>query len=304
MKPDLSHVDLLVSQSNVFSGIQRTFDEAKYVVFGVPFDVTSTYRTGARFGPNAIRQASLNIETHSFRSGFDVEDLRLHDAGDLHVSNDTNRTVKMVKRVVEDILLSGKKPVVIGGEHTVTLGVAMGLNAKAGKTAIVSFDAHLDLRSEFLGLNLSHTTFMQLINKKVNPAKIIEVGTRAVCKEELAYANKTGIEFFTSRQIIKEGSEPTAKKLKEKLASYDNVYLTVDMDVLDPAFAPAVQNPEPGGIDTNMLLDIVCALCDKRVIGFDVLEVAPMFDQGVSAIVAAKVIFEILCQLEKPNGKQ
>ena len=181
----MSHVDLFVSQSNVLGGIQRTFEEANYVIFGIPFDITSTYRTGARFGPTAIRQASLNIETYSFRSGVDVEDLRLHDAGDLHVSADTRKTVEMVKLVTEDILATGKIPVVIGGEHTVTLGVAKGLGAKAARTAIVSFDAHLDLRCEFLGLNLSHTTFMQLISEEVKPAKMIEVGTRSVCKKEL-----------------------------------------------------------------------------------------------------------------------
>ena len=297
----MSNLDLFVSQTNIFTGLQKGFKEADYVILGVPFDVTSTYRMGARFGPTAIRQASLNIETCSFRSGLDVEDLLLHDAGDLNVSTDTAKTVDMVKLVVEDILAAGKKPVVIGGEHTITLGIAKGLGFKAKNTAIVSFDAHLDLRCEFLGLNLSHTTFMQLISEEVKPAKIIEVGTRAVCKDELSYAKKAGIEFFTSQQILKEGSDQIARKLKQKLASYEDVYLTVDMDVLDPAFAPAVQNPEPEGISTTTLLDIVCALCDKRVVGFDVLEIAPMFDQGVSAIVAAKVIFEMLCQLEKSS---
>jgi agmatinase len=295
----VSNVDLFVSQSNVFSGIQRNYEDAKYVVLGVPFDVTSTYRTGARFGPNAIRQASLNIETYSFRSGYDVEDLLIHDAGDLHVSTDTKKTVEMVKLVVADLLEAGKVPVAIGGEHTVTLGIAKGLGNKAAKTAIVSFDAHLDLRCEFLGLDLSHTTFMQLISEEVKPARIIEVGTRSVCKDELTYAKKAGIEFFTSQQIIKEGSEKIVKELRRKLAPYENVYLTVDMDALDPAFAPAVQNPEPEGITTTALLDIVCALCDKRVVGFDVLEVAPTYDQGVSAVVAAKVMFEMLSQLEK-----
>jgi agmatinase len=205
----------------------------------------------------------------------------------------------MVRQVVEDVVAVGKKPVAMGGEHTVTLGVAKGLGAKAQKTAFVSFDAHLDLRGEFLGLDLSHTTFMRLISEDVKPAKIIEVGTRAVCKEELAYAKKAGIEFFTSHQIIREGAEKIIRKLKKELEPYENVYLTVDMDVLDPAFAPAVQNPEPEGIDTTTLLDIACALCDKRVVGFDVVEVVPTYDQGASAVVAAKVMFEMLCQLEK-----
>ena len=299
----MSHLDLFTSQSNVFSGVQKSFEKAKYVLFGVPFDATSTYRTGARFGPNAIRQASLNIETYSFRSGLDVEDLALYDAGDLHVATDTQKTVDMTKLVVEDVIAAGKMPVALGGEHTITLGIAKGLGAKTAKTAIVSFDAHLDLRSEFSGLTLSHTTFMQLISKQVKPAKIIEIGTRSVCKEELAYAKKAGVEFFTSNQIIKQGSLLTAEHLREKLLPYENLYLTVDMDVLDPAFAPAVQNPEPEGITTTDLLDLACSLCDKRVVGFDVLEVAPIYDQGVSAVVAAKVMFEMLCQLEKSRRK-
>ena len=295
----MSDRELFVSQSNIFGGMQSPFEKAKYVVFGVPFDVTSTYRTGARFGPNAIRHASLNIETYSFRTGIDAEDLLLHDLGDLHVSTSPKRTVDMLKLLVEDLLAAKKTPIAIGGEHTITLGIMKGLGVKAQKTALVSFDAHLDLRKEFLGLTLSHTTFMRLINEEVKPAKIIEVGTRAVCKEELAYAKKSGINFFTSQQIRKEGAGQIIQRLKEELASYESLYLTVDMDVLDPAFAPAVQNPEPEGLETHTLLDILCALCDKRVVGFDGVEIAPVYDQGISAATAAKVIFEVLCQLEK-----
>jgi len=295
----MSNRELFVSQSNIFGGIQKPFEKAKYVVFGVPFDVTSTYRTGARFAPNAIRQASQNIETYSFRSGVDVEDLLLHDLGDLHVSTSPRKTVDMLKLVVEDLLTVKKMPVAIGGEHTITLGVLKGLGDKAGETAVVSFDAHLDVRKEYQGLTLSHTTFMRVINEEVKPAKIVEVGTRAISREELAYAEQAGIDFFTSQQIRKEGAAQMVQRLKEELASYKRIYLTVDMDVLDPAFAPAVQNPEPDGLETHTLLDVLCGLCDKRVVGFDVLEVAPVYDQGVSAVVAAKVMFEVLCQLEK-----
>lgn len=295
----MGHYELFASQPNVFSGFQKPFEKADYVILGVPFDVTSTYRTGARFGPTAIRQASLNIETYSFRTKSDVEDLRLHDLGDLHVSADTQKTLEMLKLVIKDIIEQGKIPVTIGGEHTITLGVVKGLGKKALKTAIISFDAHLDLRDEFMGLKLSHTTFMRRINEEVKPAEIIEVGTRAVCKEELTYAKKAGIEFFTAHQIRKEGTEKIIKILKEKLARYENVYLSVDMDVLDPAYVPAAQNPEAEGLEPHCLLDILSALIDKRVIGFDVLEIAPNYDQGISAIQAAKVIFEMLCSLEK-----
>ncbi len=295
----MSHHELFVSQPNVFSGLQKPFEEANYIVLGVPFDVTSTYRTGARFGPTAIRQASLNIETYSFRTSIDVEDLQLHDLGDLHVSADTKKTLEMLELVVKDIVEMGKVPVTLGGEHTITLGVMKSLARRASKTAVVSFDAHLDMRNEFLGLKLSHTTFMRRINEEVKPAKIFEVGTRAVCKEELAYAKKAGVEFFTTQQVRQEGSKQIAKKLKDKLSKYENVYLSVDMDILDPAYVPAVQNPEADGLAMHVLLDILEGVIDKRVVGFDVLEIAPNYDKGVSAIQAAKVVFEILCFLEK-----
>ncbi|MGQ9550991.1 MAG: agmatinase [Candidatus Bathycorpusculaceae bacterium] len=295
----MGHLEIFVSQSNFFSGLQKPFEEADYIIFGVPLDFTSTYRSGARFGPNAIRHASLNIETYSFRTGIDVEDLALHDLGDLHVSMDIKKTLRMLELSVKNILEAGKTPVAMGGEHTVTLGVARGLGVKASKTAIVSCDAHLDLRNEFMGLKLSHTTFMRRINEEVKPAKIVELGTRAICKEELAYAKKAGIEFLTSQRIRTEGSIQIAEQLKEKLSEYENIYLSIDMDVLDPAYVPAVQNPEPEGLETQTLLDIIRIINDRRVIGFDVLEITPNYDQGVSAIQAAKVIFEILCQLEK-----
>ena len=295
----MSYRELFVSQQNVFSGFQKTFEKADYVILGVPFDVTSTYRTGARFGPEAVRQASLNIETYSFRTGLDVEDLKLHDLGDLHVSTDTKKTLERLQTVINEVVEAGKTPVTIGGEHTITLGIVKGLGAKPSETAIVSFDAHLDLRDEYSDLRLSHTTFMRRISEETSPAKIIEVGTRAVCKEELAFAKKAKIEFFTTQQIEQQGAEEIARQLQQKLSKYKSLYVSVDMDVLDPAYAPAVQNPEPDGIGTGALLDILCRVCDKRTVGFDVLEVAPNYDDGVSAITASRVIFEILCCLEK-----
>jgi agmatinase len=119
----MSFHELFVSPSNVFSGFQTPLERADYVILGVPFDVTSTYRTGARFGPTAIRQASLNIETYSFRTGIDVEDIKIHDLGDLQVSTDTAKTLEMLQLVIKDILKTGKIPITIGGEHTITYGI-------------------------------------------------------------------------------------------------------------------------------------------------------------------------------------
>ncbi len=295
----MTNHELHVSQTNVFGGFQKPFEEADYVILGVPFDITSTYRTGARFGPAAIRQASLNIETYSFRTGVDVEELRLHDIGDLHVASDTKKMLEALGSVTEEIVKKGKILATIGGEHTITLGIAKGLGDLASKTAIISFDAHLDLRDEFLGLKVSHTTFMRRISENIKPARIIEVGTRAICKEELAYARKAGIKFFTIPQIREYGSEKIAQQLKDDVARYKHIYLSVDMDVLDPAQVPAVQNPEPDGLDMYTLLNILSHVCDNRVLGFDVIEIAPNYDQGISALQAAKVIFEILSYIQK-----
>lgn len=292
----MSYHELYVSPSTVFSGYQKTFQEAEYVILGVPFDVTSTYRVDARFAPAAIREASLNIETYSFRAGIDIEDLKMHDLGDLHVTGDSAETLKRVEKVVKELLAAGKVPILIGGEHTITLGSTRALSKNV---TILDFDAHLDTRNEYMNLKVSHTTFMRRINEQVKPTKIVEVGTRAACKEELGYAKKAGISFITAQQIRRDGPEQTSKRIKTLLKDAQKIYLTVDMDVLDPAFAPAVQNPEPDGLCAHTLYDMLHQVCDERIAAFDVVEVAPHYDNGVTAIQAAKTIFEILCHLEK-----
>jgi agmatinase len=153
-----------------------------------------------------------------------------------------------------------------------------------------------------MNLKVSHTTFMRRINEQVKPTRIVEVGTRAVCKEELDYANKAGINFVTAQEIRKHSVEQTAKKIEKLLKGAKKIYLTVDMDVLDPAFAPAVQNPEPDGLCAHTLYDLLHEVCDERIVAFDVVEVAPHYDNGVTAIQAAKTMFEILCNMEKSRG--
>ncbi len=292
----MSYRELFVSPSTVFGGFQKNFEEADYVVVGVPFDSTSTYRSGARFAPPAIREASLNLETYSFRAGIDAEELRLCDLGDLHVVGEVDETLRQLKLVTKEIFDAKKTPVIIGGEHTITLGAVQGI----GKNfAIVSFDAHLDLRNEYMGRTVCHTTFMRRINEKLKPEKILEVGTRAVCKEEFDYAKKVGIQYFTVQQIREDGLEKTLTKIEKILDECKKIYLTIDMDVLDPAFAPAVQNPEPDGLFGHTFFDILSKVCEYPVVAFDLVEVAPHYDQGITAIQAAKTIYEVLCYLER-----
>jgi agmatinase len=198
--------------------------------------------------------------------------------------------------VTKDLLDAKKTPLVIGGEHTITLGVTRSLGENV---TLVSLDAHLDLRNEYMGLTTSHATFMRRINEQVKPHKILEIGTRAVCKEELEYAKKSGTQFLTVQQIRRDGVEKTTKKIDTLLADCEKIYLTIDMDVLDPAFAPAVQNPEPDGLDMHRFLGLLDKVCDHQIVALDLVEVAPHYDKGITAIQAAKTIFEVLGYVER-----
>jgi len=294
----MTYRELYTSPTPFFSGYQTAYEKARYVIIGVPFDVTSTYRTGARFAPLAIREASLNIETFSFRTGKDIENTKIHDTGDLHTTSDTQETTKRLALVLHDIIEAHKLPITIGGEHTITLGAVNGLNKNENAT-IISFDAHLDLRDEYMNLKISHTTFMRRINELVKPQTIIEIGTRAVCQEELNYAKKAGITYITTQQIQKNPTQKILNQINKTLTNTKKIYLTIDMDVLDPAYAPAVQNPEPDGLTTEKFLDLLQGLMDKRIIAMDVMEVTPPYDNGNTAVLAAKTIFELICNMEK-----
>jgi agmatinase len=150
-----------------------------------------------------------------------------------------------------------------------------------------------------MGSRLSHTTFMRRLAEEIGAEKIVQVGVRAICKADLKFANESGLRYITANEISKRGSREITKTIHNLLKPYKRVYLTVDVDVLDPAFAPAVANPEPDGISTAILLDILQEVCDKRFVGFDLTEVTPHYDEGVTAIQAAKILFEILCFIKK-----
>jgi len=140
---------------------------------------------------------------------------------------------------------------------------------------------------------------MRRISEQIGSKKILEIGVRAACKEELEYAEETGVHFLTAQWIRKEGAEKTVEKALGFLRDAGSIYLSIDMDVLDPAFAPAVQNPEPDGLSTGTFLDILCGICDRRITALDVVEVAPHYDRGVTAVQAAKTAFEVLCHMDR-----
>jgi len=280
----------LDNSSKAFGGFQSEFSQADFVLFGVPYDSTSSFRPGSRFGPRAMREVSANLETWSWRTGVDYESVRLHDLGDLSVVHgDSAETIRRVEETVEDIKGTRKVPILLGGEHSVTLGAV-----RAFKDAtVVSFDAHFDLRDEYLSNKLSHACVMRRSSEEVGPGNVIIIGARATYADEVDFVKKKGIRYLSSLDIIRSDPQSAAAWAKQSLRGAKKVYVSIDIDVLDPSCAPGVGNPEPEGIGTTALLDIIDAVVDDRVVGFDVVEVSPPYDNGSTAAVASKLVFEI-----------
>ena len=292
----MSYREFFVSKNFSFGGQGVDYDKANYIILGIPFDATSTYRRGSKMAPSAIREASLNIETYSFRYGIDLAELDVCDIGDLDVSGDVGETLRRIELVTAEISSDDKIVLLLGGEHTITLGSVKGFSREF---ALIDFDAHLDSRDKYADQSFCHATVIRRINELVKPRKIVSVGTRAACIEEVKYCRENGIHFITCHDIVQNGIDEASQQILDSVNGIENLYLTLDMDILDPAFAPAVQNPEPAGLSIESLLEIIRRICDDRIMALDVVEVAPQYDKGITAITAAKIIFELLSSIEK-----
>ncbi len=297
----MSRAKLYLSPRAPFTGISAPFEKARFVFFGVPYDRTSTYKSGSRFAPGALRDVSANLELYSVRSDVDLEKVPVHDMGDVDTLDDLKETLERVSSVWSELIAEKKMPIMAGGEHSVTKAAVDALPKDIG---LISFDAHLDLRDEFLGEKLSHATFMRRVAERIGPEHIMEVGIRAFSKPELDYCKSSGVEVVTPQDIRKASVEKTAQRIRSFLSRFTHSYMTVDIDVLDPAYAPGVGNPEPDGISTNELLGFVEAAMGRNTIGFDLVEVSPELDSGQTAAIGAKVIFEAIARLSSRSLEQ
>jgi len=279
---------------NTFLGAPIDPTGALFVVVGVPYDGTSSFRQGSSEGPAAIREASQNIESFCLQEGasLDAEELPLADVGDVEVGQASVQTV--LQRVEEAVrtLQDGKRTIIIlGGEHSLTLGVLRGLSCDV---TLVQFDAHMDLRDTYGGTPLSHACVMRRAAEHLGPDHLVQVGVRAVSREEYHYARTNNITYFTSQEVEKRGASALAAHLSSILPPQRPLYLSLDIDVLDPAFAPAASNPEAGGLTPNQLFTLIRAMA-PRAVALDVTELAPQYDQGVTALCAARAIITFLC---------
>lgn len=263
-------------------GQNEDYESSDIVMLGMPFDGTVSYRSGSRFAPELIRLASWGLETYSSYFDKDLEEVNFHDIGDLDFPlGNTYKSLELIKENVEQIYSDKKRVFGVGGEHLVTLPVVQAISKFYDNLAVVHFDAHTDLRKEYLGEEMSHSAVIYHVGEIIGFENIKQVGIRSGTKEEfeLMEKYKTGLDF--PEQL---------SKLRTK-----NVFVTVDLDVLDPSIMSGTGTPEAGGLTFNELMNWFKELKGLNIIGADVVELAPHYDaSGVSTAVATKVIRELL----------
>lgn len=276
---------------NVFIAAKADPEEARAVIFGMPMDWTASFRPGSRFGPRRIREVSLVLEEYSPHLRRELAEVSFYDAGDIPLPfGNPERSLREIGRFVAKVLGQNKMPIGLGGEHLVTWPVVREVYKHYPDLAVIHMDAHADLRTEYEGESLSHATPLRKIAELIGPENVIQLGIRSGTREEFEYAASSGIRFHPFEVL---------NPLREELPGLAGrpVYVTVDIDVLDPAFAPGTGTPEPAGITSRELLESLHAIARSgvKVVGADLVEVAPAYDPtDQTAVTAAKMVREML----------
>lgn len=268
------------------------YNDADIVLFGAPFDSTTSFRPGTRFGSSAIRHESFGLESYSPYQDKDLLDKNIFDSGDLELSfGITENALADIEERTETILNDKKIPFMIGGEHLVTLGAFKAVSKKYEDVHIIHFDAHADLRNDYLGAELSHACVIRRCWDIIGDGKIYQFGIRSGDREEFRW----GSEHVTTNKFNFDTLEEVVKKLKGK-----PIYFTVDLDVLDPSVFPGTGTPEAGGVDFDTLRKAVTLVCSNcNIVGCDVNELSPHYDQsGASTAVACKIVREMLLAIK------
>ncbi len=279
----MSFLDLYLNRNPLITSSDETSDPVA-IVFGVPFDSTHSYKPGTRFGPDAIRDAFNNIEIFHPQFQLDLESTNIEDLGNTKPTVVAEEMLEMVQKITTELLQRNKQLIILGGEHLITLGTYMSFPKETG---YLVFDAHYDLRNEYADIKLSHASYLRRIVEKRGAEKIVHIGARAFVKEELAFLTENKIKTISDKDI-REGNGP--QLIKDAISTFDKIYTSFDLDVLDPAFAPGVGNPESVGITSRELFDMIHSLGDKQITGVDIVELNPTHDNGATASLAAKIM--------------
>ena len=283
---------MLGKNIETFIGCDCEYDEAKIVLFGAPFDSTTSFRPGARFGSAVMRHESFGLETYSPYQDKDLTDYHIFDSGDLELCfGSAERALADIEERTEQILEDGKLPVLLGGEHLVTLGAVRAVQKQYPELHIIHFDAHADLREDYLGASLSHACVMRRCHDLLGDGRIHQFCIRSGDRAEFEFAKQ-------HTHMHKFGFHGLTELVRELRENNTPVYFTIDLDCLDPSVFPGTGTPEAGGVSFIQLLDAIRQVAAANVVGADVNELAPMLDaSGVSTATACKVLRELLLAL-------
>jgi len=282
----MSYLDLYLNNAPLITSDNDS--EPVATVIGVPFDATHSYKPGCRFGPDAIRDSFNNIEVFHPELQVDLETVNIEDLGNTRHTVVASEMIDMVKKITTELVAKKKQLFILGGEHSITYGTYTSFSKETG---YVVFDAHYDLRDEFADIKLSHASYLRRIIEERGPENILHVGARAFVKEELEFLKENNIKTISDREI-REGKGP--QLLKDYVSTFDTIYSSFDLDVLDPAFAPGVGNPEAVGITSRELFDLISSFEETKVTGVDIMELNPYHDDGSTASLAAKIMSSMI----------
>lgn len=284
-------------QKNIetFLGCDSEFCDSKIVIFGAPFDSTTSYRPGTRFASRYMRAESYGLETYSPYQDLDLEDIDIFDSGDLELCfGDTQKALEDIENHTRKILDADKLPLMIGGEHLVTLGAVRAVYEKYPDLYVIHFDAHADLRDEYLGATLSHASVIHRVWDMVGDDRIYQFGIRSGERAEFEW----GKNHVKTQKFNFDGLDGVIENLRGK-----PVYFTIDLDVLDPSVFPGTGTPEAGGVSFTELLDAILKVSKLNIVGMDINELSPMLDaSGASTAVALKVMRELLIAVYKERN--
>jgi len=280
-----------VGRPTTFADAGASWDDAKFVILGVPFDRTTSFRPGARFGPDAIRQHSWNFESYDLETGVDLADIPVHDLGNADEFGSASDMVTAVRAEVAPIYAAGKIPIVLGGDHACSPPCVEAI-PDGTSVGVLYLDAHLDFRSSYLGDARSHACSSRRIVEKVGANNVVVVGVRSMSREEVDDNASIRMPFVTAHEIAREGIESALRRALNMLRT-EKVYVSLDIDAIDPAYAGGTGTPEPFGLTPR---DVKYALGEvgPRLAGLDIMEVSPLFDQGNTSALAARLAREAI----------
>lgn len=283
----------ILEKQGLFLGARASYDEAQVAIIGLPMDYTVSYKPGSRSGPLAIRNVSVAIEDYSVYLDRSLEDYVYCDLGDLGLPfGNVGASLELIEKAADILLVDSKFPVFLGGEHLVSYPVIKAFAKKYPDLRIVHFDAHADLRKDYYGENHSHSTVMRKAAEILGPGKIYQFGIRSGIKEEFEYARQN------TRMHLYEVLEPLQRVLPELKGK--PVFVSLDIDVVDPAFAPGTGTQEPGGCTSREIIQALHLLGELNIVGFDLVEVLPQLDfSDRTAILAAKLVREAILSFVK-----